>query len=85
MEGLEYVISSAICDWEQCDLHSHKQINKYIEQYENVFVTFGLFQRGLRIKPVSSDRLIYEYHHTLDGVKGIVSLNVAILRQGKKM
>lgn len=82
MEGqLEKIMESAINDWENCDMFSAAKLNDYIERYEDLFITLGFFQKGLRIRPVPSSMLITSYHHTLDGMKGILSLNVAILRR----
>lgn len=46
-----------------------------------IFISFGFFIKGLRCKPVGTDDLKFSYHHTLDGFRGIISMNVHVLKQ----
>ena len=52
-------------------------INEFIEKYEGVFLNSGgLFLRGLRAKVGAN----VQPHQTIDGVLGIVSMNIYVLR-----
>jgi len=54
-----------------------QDVNQYIDKHESTFITFGLFVRGLRVKPIPTDKLMYEYYHTVDGMRGILTMNLA--------
>ncbi len=56
------------------------RVNTYIEKHEATFVCSGLFLGGLRVK--SGYNL--KPHETIDGVAGIVSMNVEVLRNRNK-
>ena len=81
MEGLDAAIRAAVKDWEECNFYSSEQINTYIDHHEMALVSFGGFYRGMRIKPVQSDRLEVDFHFTLNGMRGVISLSVHRLRQ----
>jgi hypothetical protein len=82
MEGLQSAISVAVDDWEKCDIWSIEQVNNYLTRHETTLASFGLFTRGLRIRHIlDSDLTSTDFHRTLDGMRGIISMNVAVLRQ----
>jgi hypothetical protein len=74
------IISAAITDWEIVNAWNTEAVNQYITRHESTLLTFGLFMRGLRVSPVSTDLLHRDYYRTLDGVRGIITMNIAILR-----
>ena len=71
------VISTCLGDWDENGLNwNMDSINQFIEKYEGLFLTSsGLFVKGLRAKVGN-----VQPHQTMDGVLGIVSLNVFVLR-----
>ncbi len=83
MEGLEIAISTAMSDWKDCNFWSSDEMNQYLTRHESTFLSFGAFVRGMRVKPVATDALQSEFHHTLDGMRGVISMNIAILRVKK--
>lgn len=86
MDPME-IISAAVKEWDE---HEKKypwgieSLNEYISRHESTFETFGKFTRGLRVKlfnPNTGQPLAkVPRHETMDGVLGIVSLNIYILR-----
>ncbi len=57
-------------------------INIYIDEHESTLVTFGLFPRGLRVISAEHTGMLHNgYHHTVDGMRGIISMNVELLRR----
>lgn len=82
MEGpgnlIQQATISAINEWLECDVHNRDAINSYLSRHEFTFVTFGMFIRGMRIRPVHEP--ILDFHHTPDGMRGIICMNLAILR-----
>lgn len=69
-------IKAAVNEWDNAGgMFSNESLNRFIEKHEGTMVTFGMFVRGLRVKPQTT-----EYHEKLDGVLGIVSMNMYILR-----
>lgn len=70
-------ISAAIREWDE------DALNRYLDKHESTFLSFGLFVRGLRssASTVMPSRYKRCFHNTPDGIRGIISLNVALLRQ----
>jgi len=83
MEGLmDAAIKAAVDDWtamDVADMWSFTVINDYIEKHEDALVAFGMFVRGMRVRPVRIVQL--EFHHTMEGMRGIICMNVEILKQ----
>jgi hypothetical protein len=67
-------------EWEDLEFYAAKDINAFVDRWEGVFLTFGLFVKGTRVRPVSTGELQNHYHHTPDGMRGILSLNMAMFR-----
>lgn len=65
-------------EWERDDgSFGAESLNKFIETHEFTLLTFGeKITRGLRVKAEPT-----QPHETLDGVLGIVSLNIEIIRR----
>lgn len=77
MEGL---LQKLIDDWVNCNVHNAGAINNYLDIHESALVTFGFFIRGLRIIPVKTDSLLFNYDQTIDGMRGIIAMNVKLIR-----
>jgi hypothetical protein len=82
---MDEMIKNAINDWETIVDYSHATLNRYADLYESLFITVGLFIRGLRCKAVKTDDLQFSYHYTLDGFRGILCMNVDILKRKIKL
>jgi|JI10StandDraft_1071094.scaffolds.fasta_scaffold57999_2 hypothetical protein len=69
-----------IVEWNTINHFDEDVINSYISKYESIFVSFGMFFKGLRILPVHTGDLESNYHHTLAGMRGIICMNLHILK-----
>jgi hypothetical protein len=82
MEGpvdlIQQTITTAINEWLACDEHDRDAVNSYLDRHESTFVAFGMFIRGMRIRPVYSTSLKLEFHHTPDGMRGIICMNISM-------
>ena len=84
-EGLiNAAISAAIVEWTEAAQWFPEDMNRYISRHEGTFVSFGMFVRGTRVRPVATAFLDRDYHHTLDGMRGIICMNLALLRLKQK-
>ena len=54
--------------------------NKFIDKYEEEFLTFGKFVRGIRVVPDGTQTSDTPAHLRVEGVAGIVSMNIEIFR-----
>ena len=55
--------------------------NKFIDKYEDEFLTFGKFIHGLRAVPDGTGTIDTPAHLRVEGVAGIVSMNIEIFRR----
>ena len=81
MDILNDAVKQILTDWKYIDPFDNVSVNQFIDKYEFIFMTYGLFFRGLRVEPVSTDDLSDSRHKTLDGVLGILSMNICILKK----
>ena len=81
---LQKHINNAIEEWERLDYYNYynrNSVNTFIDKYESVLVSCGMFMRGLRVEPVPTNELAQNRHKTLDGVLGILSMNMYIFKE----
>lgn len=81
MEGVLLCLKAAVEDWNNVDFNSRDNMNLFIEKHESTLITFGMFPKGLRIIPVKTEDLQNSFHRTPDGIRGILSMNIEILRR----
>jgi len=82
MDLINNAVKETITDWENIDQFDVASVNRFVEKHEMVLMTYGgLNLRGLRVEPVSTDELHNSRHKTLDGVLGILSLNIYFLKK----
>ena len=73
------VLSLDSDDWnEKYDSDGADYINNFIDKHEEIFLGFGLWVRGLRIKFGDHSA---KPNETTEGVLAIISLNVEIFRR----
>jgi len=75
-QNVQKLIYYALMDWQQnAPTFDRMRLNAYIDKHENILACFGLFLRGTRVTG-----RITEFHETFEGVMGIVSMNIQVLR-----
>lgn len=73
------ITNAAVEDWEKRSTWSTEVLNAYLDKHEDTFVTFGLFPKGLRaITSNCTERI--PHHKRIDGLLGIVSMNIEIIK-----
>ena len=80
MDEVLIIMKSFVDEWKSINTYDRTCINRYIEKYEGLLVGSGAFVKGIRIKPVNSEQLSTMRHYTLDGVLGILSMNVELIK-----
>lgn len=74
------IIQSTIDAWEKLNDEFSMEgdkLNNFITTYESVFLTYGMFVKGIRVSKQPYENY---WHKTIGGVAGIVSMNIEILR-----
>ena len=80
MSILDALLGPLTADWKALDTQSMDAINAFIDRWETAFVTIGLFVIGLRVRPVRTPELHDCRHCTIDGMLGILALNMTVLK-----
>jgi hypothetical protein len=77
-------LQAVVDDWDDhIWLLNHKTafdetvLNKFIDDHEDILVSFGLFLEGLRVK---SNLYVRETHENFDAVLGIVYMSIKVIR-----
>ena len=74
---LTTLVDAAVEQWDKRHSWNVDILNGYLEKYESIFETFGMFPIGLRAVD-STGRI--PYHKRIDGLLGIVSMNIEIIK-----
>ena len=80
---MQVVIETTLKVWNELVSTSSlnmSNVNEFIDEYEFVLCQYGSFLKGLRADPNSN-----EYHKTIEGVLGIVSMNMEMMKLKLKM
>lgn len=81
MASLRECLTAVVSDWEDHVLlrkpaFDRNVLNSFIQQHEDVLVAYGKMVDGIRVL----DGEYLEPHQTFNGVLGIVSLSVRVLK-----
>lgn len=95
-DELNTMIFTMIGEWyANSENYSLEFVNRFLEKYEGLLISFGLFIRGIRATDENlgprhdrhdcvldqRDVNIVPYHNRLDGVLGIISMNITKFEQ----
>ena len=75
------ILRATVENWDKLNregrLINEYWINDFIDRHESVLLTYGLFVSGIRVRESQNNSL----HHTVQGVLGILSMNIELFRR----
>lgn len=75
-------LNQIFVDWKLLNeyVFDMQAINTFIDKWEMILISSGHFVKGMRVRPVSTNELSNSRHCTIDGMLGILSMNILVLK-----
>lgn len=74
-------LEDLIAEWEALHVvggFDHDILNRFIAKHEDLLACYGLFLWGVRVKEMAR---LPQAHETFDGVMGIVSMSIQVIKK----